>query len=216
MRTVLAALFVYFGISLVMILLGESLNPIHGRNNIAIIFILGCAGVLSGSIFIMLAWIVFQSPPDPLGRLSPDEYLSELERQGLLISTDYEAQRAFGIEEFDDDGPHYFLELTDGRALYLHGQYLDDYEPILDDPEIECPRRFPCTHFSIRQHKTEHYVVEIQCRGPVLEPEFVADTEDANWKRWRWGDPDCGVLVLPDATYERVKKILFSTPPDRT
>ena len=62
--------------------------------------------------------------------------------------------RAFGVKEFEDEGLHYFLELTDGRVLVLSGQYLYDYEAISDDSETNRPRAFPCSEFTLRRHKT--------------------------------------------------------------
>jgi hypothetical protein len=84
------------------------------------------------------------------------------------------ATRAFGVEEFEDEGLHYFLELADGRVLFVSGQYLYDYEPSSDDPETTQARSFPCTEFTVQRHKKEGYVVEILRGGTVLEPEVMA------------------------------------------
>ena len=44
------------------------------------------------------------------------------------------------MEELEDEGVSYFLELDDGAVLFLSGQYLD---------EDESP--FPCTEFIVRR-----------------------------------------------------------------
>ena len=75
----------------------------------------------------------------------------------LIVDTPFQATRAFGVEDYGDEGSHYFLELADGSGiLALCGQYLYAYEPITDDPELNQPRRFPCTSFTVRRHRTEH------------------------------------------------------------
>lgn len=104
----------------------------------------------------------------------PYQTIEELENQGLVTSTEYQARRALQVEEFEDEGSHYFLELNDGSVLFLSGQYLYDYEPIDDDPEANQHRRFPCTDFVVKRHKTEEYVLEIVTRGTAFEPEAVA------------------------------------------
>ncbi|HYO76001.1 MAG TPA: hypothetical protein VE010_06015 [Thermoanaerobaculia bacterium] len=92
-------------------------------------------------------------------------------RPALLVADHFTARRAFHVEEFEDEGSHYFIELTDGEVLFLSGQYLYDYEPERSDaPE----RRFPCSDFTVRRHRDERYVVDIICRGEILEPELNA------------------------------------------
>jgi hypothetical protein len=92
-----------------------------------------------------------------------------MEEQGLLVSEYYRANRAFEVQEFEDEGPHYFIELENGSVLYLNGQYLYDYAEIEDDPEVNQPRRFPCTDFTLRRHRDTGAVMDIDCRGSVLD-----------------------------------------------
>ena len=103
---------------------------------------------------------------------SAQEQIFELEQKGLLTKSDCKAHRAFGVEEFEDEGSHYFIELEDGGVLYLNGQYLYDYEPV----GSKQPRSFPCTEFTILRHKDEGWVLDLQCRGSVIEPELVASS----------------------------------------
>ena len=92
-----------------------------------------------------------------------DADVRRLEAAGLIESTDYRATRAFEVKEFEDEGPHYFLELDDGRVLYLSGQYLYEYEPRTG--KSPKPRQFPCTDFIVRRHRIELYGIEVICRG---------------------------------------------------
>ena len=43
----------------------------------------------------------------------------------------------------------HFLELSDESVMCLYGQYLYEYEPIDDDPELNQPRLFPTSEFSV-------------------------------------------------------------------
>ena len=132
-----------------------------------------------------------------------EEYVAELQEKDMLISEPFTAKRAFQVEEFEDEGSHYYIELADGAVLYLNGQYLYDYEEITDDPEYNQPRRFPCTQFTIRRHKTEGYVVDIICGGDVLHPEIVAlSFEESDMKRGLI--PEDG-QIFRDRSYEQLK-----------
>lgn len=137
-----------------------------------------------------------------LRRRSLAEQVAELERKGLLVRQSFQARRAFGVEEFEDEGSHYYLELADGRVLYLNGQYLYDYEPIADDPEVNQYRSFPCTEFVVLRHREAGYVVHIQCAGTVLEPEIMAApfTRDDVSR----GIPEDGQIIT-ELTYEAIK-----------
>ncbi|MGZ5545108.1 MAG: hypothetical protein ACXWIU_10570, partial [Limisphaerales bacterium] len=71
--------------------------------------------------------------------------IEEMEAQGLLQHEKYEAMRAFQVEEFEDEGSQYFIQLKDGSTLFLCGQYLYDYEPV--EGSLKQSRKFPCTEF---------------------------------------------------------------------
>ncbi len=177
----------------------------------------GLGPVVMVATFALLAlalWLFNPRGSDPFGRRTSEEHLRALEQQGLLESTEFRAVRAFGVEEFDDEGLHYFLELIDGRVLVLSGQYLYDGEPIADDPEMNRPRAFPCTAFTLRRHKTEGSVVDIRCGGPVLEPEVMAPAFRMK-KDWREvGIPEDGDVIV-DTTYDDLKRQWTRLPPAR-
>ena len=180
MRVVLAGLFVFGGLLLAVCLIGPAFDhtPLNGGVLI---------GIVMGVLFLLLiiaAQVLFNWPIDwRKERFDQDQYIKDLEDRGLLVSTDYQATRAFQLEEYEDGGSHYFVELADGTVLYLTGQDLYEYEPIDDDPELNQPRRFPCTEFSLRSHRDEKYWIDIQCRGIVIEPEFVEPHPKMFWER---------------------------------
>ncbi len=180
MRVILAAIFVVIGLSSAVLLITfllphpSRLEDILIEVGIAALFV----ALLAAAIFLL---------GDETGKLAQgfdqDQYIHDLEDKGLLISTDYQAVRAFQLEEYEDEGSHYFVELADRTVLYLTGQNLYEYEPIDNDPELNQPRRFPCTEFSLRSQRNEKGYIDIQCRGTVIEPEFVEPHPKHFWKR---------------------------------
>jgi hypothetical protein len=203
MHVILAGLFVFGGILLAVCLLGPVLDcGSHTASGILI-------GILMGGLFLALivaAQVLFNWPIDwRRERFSFEQYIEDLENKGLLISTDYQAIRAFQLEEYEDEGSHYFVELTDRTVLYLTGQDLYEYGPIDDDPELSQPRRFPCTDFSLRSHRDEHGYIDIQCRGTVIEPELVDPHPKHVWKR---GLKDGEVIA--DMSFDEVKAQLIT------
>src|SRR5262252_2090353 len=105
-----------------------------------------------------------------------EEHIRELDEKGMLTSQTFKATRAFTVQEFEDEGLHYFIELSDRGVLYLNGQYLYDFPEISDGEEKK--RGFPCSEFTIRRHKTAGYVVDIVCGGNALPIDFEAPPFD--------------------------------------
>jgi hypothetical protein len=196
MRLIGAGLFVFAGMLLMVVLLGSQKAPswLVGFG-IAIVMV---------ALMVLALWLFNPKWSDPFGRRTAEEHKRVLEELGLLESTTFHATRAFGVEELEDEGLHFFLELADGRVLFLSGQYLYDYEP---NPDTGTARRlFPCTDFTVRRHKKEGYVVEILCGGTVLEPEVMAPSfGEEVWRRNRV--PEDG-HVITDTTYDRLKQQL--------
>jgi hypothetical protein len=163
--------------------------------------------IVMASLFLALtiaALVLFNAPGGwRLNKLDHAAVVKELEDQGLLASETFNAKRAFQVEEFEDEGSHYYLELEDGRVLFLSGQYLYDYEPLKHGNTIVQPRRFPNTQFVVRRHVAKHYVVDILCGGPVIEPEVLApsfSTNDFGTERI----PEDG-QVIRDRSFEQLK-----------
>jgi hypothetical protein len=102
-------------------------------------------------------------------RLSVEEQakrITEHEEKGWLVEQEFIATRAFQIEEFEHEGSSYFLELSDGRVLFMTGQYLYDYE--------DEPRRFPNRHFLVSRYRFDHSVERLKCSAEVLEVDGIA------------------------------------------
>lgn len=197
MRVILAGLFIVVGTAAAasaVLTIPDTEPPV---------WVISIVGVVSFCITLVLAFFIFNRPGQSLRKGEAVDFTKKLEEEGLLASQDFEARRVFEIREFEDEGMHYMLELSDGSVLYLNGQYLYEYEPLDDDPEFNQPRKFPCTSFTVRRHVEEGYVVDIICGGEVLEPECVAPYfEPDDFEEGRI--PDDGD-VITDRSYEELK-----------
>ena len=198
MRVFLAGGFVVAGLLLPVNLFGSWLE--HASP--AEVALFGIGNALFCIVLCPAALFLFNTPfGRPTKSQTTEEYLQELEEQGLLVLTECQALRALQVEEYEDEGLHYFVEFADGSILYLNGQELYDYEPIEDDPELNQPRRFPCTAFTLRTHREEKFIVDIECRGSVIEPEYIAPYPKDFWK-WEPIDGE----IITDRTYDEIKQ----------
>jgi hypothetical protein len=136
--------------------------PVHFPDWLGLsLFILSC--FLAG----FASWLVCGRPD-----LKPTDFTRpDYEKLGLLITEEFSVRRTFEVAEFEDEGLHFFLELNDGRVLFMNGQYLYDYQEIADDEENNQKASFPCAHFRVRRHKSEHWVHSIETLSPYLPPE---------------------------------------------
>lgn len=197
MRVLFAGLFVFAGMVTGVAVLSKLLPNAPG-------WLLGIVMMLLFFGLTVEALVIFNTPGGwRHKRKDPEVLVKELQAQNLLAVENFKAKRAFQVEEFEDEGSHYFLELEDGSVLFLSGQYLYEYETIKEGEEIVNPRRFPNTEFVIRRHSVKHYVVDILCNGLVIEPEVVVPAFSMN----DFGTdriPEDG-QVIADRTFEQLK-----------
>lgn len=205
MRVLFAAIFVFSsGLGVVSIL-----ESYFGCNSPWWSRLLPAASML---LAVALSLFVFNRSDDRprLRHQSLDKYLAELEAKGNLLSQQYQAIRSFAVEELEDEGSHYYLELADGRVLYLSGQYLYDYKQTSDDSEINQNQPFPCTEFEILRHRDTGDVIHIRCAGSILKPEIVVSPfTHEDFKR---GIPEDGEII-ESKSYEQLKGELTATQP---
>jgi hypothetical protein len=108
--------------------------------------------------------------------------------------SEYTITRAFNVRERDDEGPHFFLELSDGSVLLMSGQHLADIGHS-EDPDIDQPR-FPNSHMIIRDG-------DIICTGEPLEYDILPASF---WDVWGQGYmPD--MTVITDVTFDELKRL---------
>ena len=187
-RLILAGFFVVIGLALLGVVLSQIVPkgpPALLGLGIAVCFLLLC----------LIALVLFNRPLEYSPALAPGKLAEDLENKKLLSSEDFKAIRAFQVEEVEDEGSTYYIELEDHSVLYLNGQYLYDYEE---------PRQFPCTDFTIRRHRDEGFVVDILCRGRVLEPEVVVPPFDES--EFPGGAVPEDGQVIRDRNYDQIKE----------
>jgi ribosomal protein S18 acetylase RimI-like enzyme len=198
MRLWFAGLFVWLGLLVAMGLAGIVLP-----DNTPSWLIVTLEPVTFISLCLTALWLFNKPGARPFGGQSQSGYAQELERKGLLVSTSYRARRAFQVAEFEDEGSSYFIELENGAVLYLCGQYLYEYEPTDDDPELKQGRRFPCAEFTIRRRRQKGFIVDILCGGMVIEPQILAPPfSEADFQNDK--APEDGE-VISDKTYDQIK-----------
>jgi hypothetical protein len=198
-RVILAGLFIFVALTMVVGWLagdGDDLSPWGGAVIMA---------TFVAAIFIAMFLFNPRGSRPSLFGLNEGENLEALERDGILVRESYSATRAFEVAEYEDEGLHYFLELTNGDVLYLTGQLLYQFEPNEgdeDDMRPPQPRRFPCTEFEVLRHRTEGYLADIICHGDVLEPEVVLPhAQYPDWPQGGWLDID----VIRNIPYDDLK-----------
>lgn len=133
-------------------------------------------------------------------RRSHQERLVSLERRGYLERTAFQATRAFEVSSGSGEQLHFYLELEDGRVLFLSGQYLFDYSEIAEEtePEHNQPRTFPTTQFVTLRHRQNGVLMDLLPAGTLLPIDAVAPPFGRNRKLPRDGD------VIADRSYDAV------------
>ena len=175
MRLFLAALFVFAGLILAIILFGGLIDrfpPLLTGTVMALLFLVLCG----------IALEVFNALPE---KPSPP-FVSPIP----AVSTDYRAKRALVVEE--EEEACYIIELEDGSLLVIWQFTLG-----WDEEEETIP--FPCTDFTVIRH--EGHIVAVDRRGQPIE----ADIASPNfWDSWQGPFPTNG-QVFTDRTYDQIQ-----------
>ena len=85
-------------------------------------------------------------------------------QEGTARVARFDATDAVAVEESEDEGLSYFVALTDGRVLFLSGQYL--YEPVERG-------EFPARRFEVVRTALSGTVLSVTALGPALAPSFT-------------------------------------------
>ena len=96
----------------------------------------------------------------PGKQLPTTSMLAALE-DGSLASADYEVAEVVEVEELEDEGLHFLMDIGQGRTLFLSGQYL--YEPVKAG-------RFPSTRIRVFWHAQAGLTYGVQSFGDRLLP----------------------------------------------
>ena len=83
---------------------------------------------------------------------------------GEVDETEFEIVDAIEVREEEDEGRHFYLQLADGRVLFLSGQYL--YDPVDSG-------RFPSARVIVVRAPNSGIVLSMRPHGPYLAPSAV-------------------------------------------
>lgn len=84
---------------------------------------------------------------------------------GIAEVVTFDAKQAIKIDEFEDEGIGYYMDLGDGKVLFLQGQYLYEYDE---------ENKFPCTRFTISRTTYSHWFLDMKCEGDYIPPVCVS------------------------------------------
>lgn len=103
----------------------------------------------------------------------------------------FEVSTAIKVEEYQDLGSNYYLELSDGRVLFLSGQYLY---------EAEAEHRFPSRRVRTVRTGVANALLDFECSGEYMAPSVVLPAFSK--ERYRTGEvlADGEVLTIPFAS----------------
>lgn len=84
---------------------------------------------------------------------------------GVLNIDCIEVAEAIEVREQEDEGPAFFLKLTDGRVLVFSGQYLDRLKQ----------RGFPWRIFELTEAPASKLIFQLKRLGAPIRPAFVRE-----------------------------------------
>lgn len=136
------------------------------RPSPAMLFILKI-GVLLGFIFGVILMIKGRGT----NRKVQHRYNDDL-KENKVQATHCIVSGVIEVQEFEDEGPGFFLDIGEGRILFIQGQYLYKY--------VES-KRFPNKEFDLIKLPYSNVVLDVICKGDylvplrVLKPSVIAD-----------------------------------------
>ena len=122
-------------------------------------------------------------------------------KQGQMEIVRYQAKAAVALEEFEDEGYGFFIDIGDSKLLFLQGQYLD--EPVSEG-------KFPSRSFDLVRAPVSHVIFDITCAG---EPFTASRTlKPLTGSAYRWLEDQ---HIFP-GTLETLNEKLHSAAERRT
>jgi hypothetical protein len=107
-----------------------------------------------------------------------EKYVQYELQKGRAERRTFRVSRALSFDDLRTSCMAHFLELNDGSVMCLYGQYLYDYEPIDDDPELNQPRLFPTSEFSAIRLLHDGALLDFEIGGDVVATKVIEEPED--------------------------------------
>jgi len=89
--------------------------------------------------------------------------------EGNVEVVHVETNGAAEVEEIEDLGLNFFLEIGESKLLFLSGQYLYDVAYEIGKDEVERPGRFPNTKFELVRVPHSRQLIGFDCLGEPLK-----------------------------------------------
>lgn len=112
-----------------------------------------------------------------------------------VLRVHYEASRAFAVASLEDEGPHFFVELVDGRVLYLRGGFLAQFQPGPGGGASTALALFPSSEFDVVLDPSSGEAIDLRCGGAPFELDcFLEASRELAWGHaWLSGEVIAGV-----------------------
>lgn len=110
-----------------------------------------------------------------LKRQSDEEYIKELIKKGKAKKEKYNVNAAIHFDDLNTGCTVHLLDIGNNKMLCLYGQYLYDYEPIDDEPELNQPRKFPTKQFTQIRRLKDNFILQLIPGNEVIEPIIVKE-----------------------------------------
>lgn len=99
----------------------------------------------------------------------PSQYQRDLSEERVEV-IHVEAKDAVEVEEVEDLGLNFFLDVGDSKLLFLTGQYLYELAYDIGEDEVERPGKFPNRQFEIIRSPQSRHLLGFECKGEPFRP----------------------------------------------
>ena len=102
--------------------------------------------------------------------VSWEDHLENMVRAGTAIREEYKASGALTFDDLNTGCIVHLIDVGENTLLCLYGQDYYHFEPHDDGPDINQPRLFPTTEFSLLRHAKQQDVLNLYPGTDVLDP----------------------------------------------
>ena len=125
-----------------------------------------------------LVYVVFNKGMLRRLTMTHENYVQCELRKGRAERKTFSVSRAISFEDLRTGCMAHFLELRDGSVMCLYGQYLYEFEPIDDDPELNQQRRFPTSEFSSVRFLKNDQLLDFEIGDALVATELIEEPDD--------------------------------------
>ena len=154
---------VWVGIWGLCILLPAVTQSVWGHQDTSRLFVFGTI-LIAGIAVVERTWKVWTKR----FRL-PSAYQQDLE-EGKVEVLYVRAKDAAEVEEVEDLGLNFFLDIGDSQLLFLSGQYLYELASDIGENEVKRRWKFPNQQFEIIRAPRSRRLLGVACHGEPLRP----------------------------------------------